>query len=92
MRIDLHAHTTASDGTDAPAELVAAAARAGLDVLAVTDHDTVGGWSAALEARKDEAIAIQSQEVYDRYMRYLTGCADLFRQGYTDVCQFSLVK
>jgi 3',5'-nucleoside bisphosphate phosphatase len=51
VRIDLHAHTTASDGTDAPAELVAAAARAGLDVLAVTDHDTVGGWSAALEAR-----------------------------------------
>ena len=32
------------------------------------------------------------QEVYDRYMRYLTGCADLFREGYTDVCQFTLVK
>ena len=49
-------------------------------------------WAAALEARKDEAIAIQSQEVYDRYMKYLTGCAELFRQGYTDVCQFTLVK
>ena len=49
-------------------------------------------WSAALESRKDEAIAIQSQEVYDRYMKYLTGCADLFREGYTDVCQFTLVK
>ena len=46
----------------------------------------------ALEARKDEAIAIQSEEVYDRYMRYLTGCAELFRDGYTDVCQFTLVK
>ena len=49
-------------------------------------------WGAALEARKDEAIAIQSEEVYERYMRYLTGCADLFRQGYTDICQFTLEK
>jgi cyclopropane-fatty-acyl-phospholipid synthase len=53
---------------------------------------TLDIWSAALEARKDEAIAIQSQEVYDRYMRYLTGCADLFRKGYTDVAQFTLTK
>jgi cyclopropane-fatty-acyl-phospholipid synthase len=49
-------------------------------------------WAAALEARKDEAIAIQSQEVYDRYMRYLTGCAELFTEGYTDICQFTLTK
>ncbi len=49
-------------------------------------------WSAALEARKDEAIAIQSQEVYDRYMRYLTGCAELFAKGYTDIAQFTLKK
>jgi cyclopropane-fatty-acyl-phospholipid synthase len=49
-------------------------------------------WAAALEAHKDEAIAIQSEEVYDRYMRYLTGCADLFAKGNTDVCQFTLVK
>ncbi|MEZ0340877.1 cyclopropane mycolic acid synthase family methyltransferase [Mycobacterium sp. pV006] len=49
-------------------------------------------WSAALEANKDEAIRVQSQEVYDRYMKYLTGCADLFREGYTDVCQFTLTK
>ncbi len=53
---------------------------------------TLDHWSAALESHKDEAIAIQSQEVYDRYMKYLTGCADLFRDGYTDVCQFTLVK
>ena len=53
---------------------------------------TLDHWSAALEARRDEAIAIQSQEVYDRYMKYLTGCADLFRGGYTDVCQFTLTK
>ena len=49
-------------------------------------------WAAALESRQDDAIAIQSQEVYDRYMRYLTGCAELFTEGYTDVCQFTLTK
>jgi cyclopropane-fatty-acyl-phospholipid synthase len=53
---------------------------------------TLDTWAANLEARKDEAIAIQSEEVYQRYMKYLTGCADLFRDGYTDVCQFTLVK
>ncbi len=49
-------------------------------------------WADALRERRDEAIAIQSEEVYDRYMRYLTGCAELFRDGYTDVCQFTLYK
>jgi cyclopropane-fatty-acyl-phospholipid synthase len=53
---------------------------------------TLDIWAAALENRKDEAIQIQSQEVYDRYMHYLTGCADLFRKGYTDVCQFTCDK
>ncbi|GLE54125.1 cyclopropane mycolic acid synthase family methyltransferase [Mycobacterium montefiorense] len=53
---------------------------------------TLDTWSAALEAQRDEAIAIQSQEVYDRYMKYLTGCAELFREGYTDVAQFTLTK
>jgi cyclopropane-fatty-acyl-phospholipid synthase len=51
---------------------------------------TLDMWAAALEANKEKAIAMQSQEVYDRYMRYLTGCAKLFRQGYTDVDQFTL--
>ena len=41
--VDLHTHTVASDGADRPAELVAAAAAAGVGVLAVTDHDTVAG-------------------------------------------------
>jgi 3',5'-nucleoside bisphosphate phosphatase len=49
-RIDLHAHSTVSDGTDSPADLVAAAAAAGVDVLAITDHDTTGGWDAAAAA------------------------------------------
>ncbi|MEV4235982.1 PHP domain-containing protein [Nocardia sp. NPDC049737] len=50
MRIDLHTHSTASDGTDTPAELVRNAAAAGLDVLAITDHDTTAGWAAAVDA------------------------------------------
>ncbi|MEV4616002.1 PHP domain-containing protein [Kitasatospora sp. NPDC049258] len=50
MRIDLHAHSNASDGTDSPAELVAAAVAAGLDVVALTDHDTVAGHAEAAEA------------------------------------------
>lgn len=49
-RIDLHAHSTASDGTDSPTELVAAAHHAGVDVLAITDHDTTGGWAEATAA------------------------------------------
>jgi cyclopropane-fatty-acyl-phospholipid synthase len=53
---------------------------------------TLDLWAAALEARRDEAIAIQSEEVYDRYMKYLTGCADMFREGQVDVCQFTLEK
>ena len=53
---------------------------------------TLDTWAAALESHRDEAIRIQSQEVYDRYMKYLTGCADLFREGYTDVAQFTLTK
>ncbi|OKI69405.1 PHP domain-containing protein [Streptomyces sp. MJM1172] len=50
MRIDLHAHSTASDGTDSPTELVRNAAAAGLDVVALTDHDTVGGYAEAIAA------------------------------------------
>lgn len=50
MRIDLHAHSNASDGTDSPAELVRNAAAAGLDVVALTDHDTVSGYPEAVAA------------------------------------------
>jgi cyclopropane-fatty-acyl-phospholipid synthase len=53
---------------------------------------TLDAWTANLESRKDEAIAVTSQEIYDRYLHYLTGCADLFRSGYTDVCQFTCEK
>ncbi|MER6331994.1 PHP domain-containing protein [Streptomyces sp. NPDC014983] len=50
MRIDLHCHSTASDGTDTPAELMRNAAAAGLDVVALTDHDTTRGYAEAIAA------------------------------------------
>jgi predicted metal-dependent phosphoesterase TrpH len=50
VRIDLHTHTTASDGTDSPAQLVEKAAAVGLTALAITDHDTTAGWDEALGA------------------------------------------
>lgn len=50
MRIDLHTHSKISDGTDAPAELVARAAETGLDVVALTDHDTFDGLDEAAAA------------------------------------------
>jgi len=53
---------------------------------------TLDLWAEALESNREQALAIQSQEVYDRYMKYLTGCAQLFRDGYTDVNQFTLEK
>jgi cyclopropane-fatty-acyl-phospholipid synthase len=73
------------------------ARRGGFDVTLVQPlrrhyARTLHTWAAALAAHKHDAIAIQSQEVYDRYMHYLTGCAELFRNGYTDVCQFTLTK
>jgi cyclopropane-fatty-acyl-phospholipid synthase len=53
---------------------------------------TLDTWAANLEAKKDDAIEITSEQVYERFHKYLTGCADLFRNGYTDVCQFTCEK
>jgi len=53
---------------------------------------TLDMWAANLLASHDEAIAITSPEIYDRYMKYLTGCADFFRRGITNIGQFTLVK
>jgi 3',5'-nucleoside bisphosphate phosphatase len=50
--IDLHTHSNASDGTDSPSELIDKAISKGLDVIALTDHDTVGGWDEAISALK----------------------------------------
>lgn len=53
MLIDLHTHSNASDGTDSPSELIDKAISKGLDVIALTDHDTVGGWNEATAALKN---------------------------------------
>jgi 3',5'-nucleoside bisphosphate phosphatase len=58
MLIDLHTHSTASDGTGPPAEVVSCAAEAGLDVFALTDHDTTAGWEAAAAAATHHGIAL----------------------------------
>lgn len=62
MLIDLHTHSDSSDGTDSPAELVRIAAAAGVDVLAITDHDTTGGWAAAAAARPSGLGLIRGSE------------------------------
>jgi cyclopropane-fatty-acyl-phospholipid synthase len=53
---------------------------------------TLDMWAANLEAKRDEAIAITDEATYDKYMKYLTGCADFFRRGVTNIGQFTLVK
>jgi cyclopropane-fatty-acyl-phospholipid synthase len=53
---------------------------------------TLNVWAANLEANREKAIAIQSEEVYDRYMHYLTGCENFFRKGISNVGQFTLTK
>ncbi|AZN42086.1 PHP domain-containing protein [Paenibacillus albus] len=55
---DLHSHTTASDGTMRPAEVVALAKERGLSAVAITDHDTVDGIKEALEAGERLAITV----------------------------------
>jgi 3',5'-nucleoside bisphosphate phosphatase len=67
VRIDLHTHSSASDGTDGPAELIAVAAAAGLDVVALTDHDTTAGWSAAEAARPAGLTIVPGMELSCRW-------------------------
>jgi predicted metal-dependent phosphoesterase TrpH len=56
--IDLHSHTTASDGQHSPSELFALASAAGVTQLAVTDHDTVGGLAACAEAARARGMQL----------------------------------
>lgn len=63
MRIDLHVHSNASDGTDEPAEVVRRAIAAGQDVIALTDHDTVAGWDEAREAAGREIALVPGMEL-----------------------------
>ena len=67
MRIDLHTHSSASDGTERPADLVRAAADAGLDVVALTDHDTTRGWSEAEEALPSGLRLVRGAEISCAY-------------------------
>jgi cyclopropane-fatty-acyl-phospholipid synthase len=53
---------------------------------------TLDTWVAALQAHHDEAVAATSEEVYERYMKYLTGCSDFFARGISELGQFTLVK
>jgi len=60
--IDLHTHTTASDGTDSPFALVNKALSAGIAVLGITDHDTTSGWAEAISAaRKPISLALGAE-------------------------------
>lgn len=58
MRLDLHVHTTASDGAWSPSDVVRGAADGGLDVISVTDHDTVAGVAPAQEAARGRRIHV----------------------------------
>jgi predicted metal-dependent phosphoesterase TrpH len=66
MRADLHVHSNASDGTDAPAEVIRRAAQAGLDAVALTDHDTVAGHEQARRALPDALILVPGMELSGR--------------------------
>lgn len=56
--IDLHTHSTASDGTDSPRELIRKASEAGLEAIALTDHDTLQGLPEAVEAGKEFGVEV----------------------------------
>lgn len=67
-RIDLHTHSRASDGTQSPTELMAAAAAAGLDVVALTDHDSTAGWDEATAAAAHAGVTlVRGLEISTRY-------------------------
>ena len=61
--IDLHTHTTASDGTDSPAALVNKALSAGITTLAITDHDSTAGWDEAINALRSPLNLVLGAEI-----------------------------
>ena len=78
-----------------PDVIMLAAESAGMNVIKTqqlgADYArTLDIWAENLEANKEEAIALKSPEVYDRFMKYLTGCADHFRSGHVDLFQFTM--
>jgi predicted metal-dependent phosphoesterase TrpH len=88
MIIDLHTHSTASDGTETPAELVRSAAAAGLEVVALTDHDTTRGWAEAAEAAPSGLTLLPGAElscVHDGVSLHLL--AYLFDPGHAELAE-----
>ncbi|RJO75067.1 methyltransferase domain-containing protein [Nocardia panacis] len=80
-----------------PAEVTRVAGQAGFGteyIQPLQPHyaKTLDLWAAALVANREQAVALTSTEVYERYLKYLTGCAKHFRSGHIDVMQFTLVK
>ena len=67
MSIDLHTHSTASDGTDSPAAVVAAAWAAGVRILGLTDHDATGGWTKAAEGLPTGMTLVPGAELSTEY-------------------------
>lgn len=97
--VDLHMHSTASDGAVAPAEVVAAAQRAGLSAIALTDHDTVDGVAAAQEAGAslgvrviagvelssvDDGVEIHVLGLHLAYPEHLTAALDELKESRRD--------
>lgn len=62
------------------------------DDLTASYVRTLTTWAHSLEEHREQAIAVTSEEVYDRYMKYLLGCADFFNRNVSYVEQFTLVK
>ncbi len=77
LRIDPHAHTIKSDGTDTPTGLIQAAKKAGLDVVGITDHDTMAGWDEAAEAASAHGIGllrgVEVSSVYQGHSVHVLG-------------------
>jgi len=88
MRADLHVHSNASDGTDAPAEVMRRAAAAGLDAVALTDHDTVAGHPQARQALPDTLTLVPGMELSGRLDgRSLHLLAYLFDPGQPELAE-----
>ncbi|WP_067832871.1 cyclopropane mycolic acid synthase family methyltransferase [Nocardia lijiangensis] len=80
-----------------PAEVTRFAGQAGLGterIQSLQEHyaRTLDLWAAALVANRERAVLLTSEEVYARYLKYLTGCPAYFRSGHVDVMQFTMVK
>lgn len=87
-KIDLHVHTTASDGTESPERVVAHAKQAGLSAIAITDHDTTGGYRAAAQAGEQLGVeVVPGIEISTKY-----GVSIHILGYYIDICSPKLTS